>query len=408
MHVLYLHQYFVPPDGSGGTRSYEMARRFVLTGHEVTLITSSAFFPDQYSFKKLRKILLIDGIELRVLHVPYSNQMSFIRRILAFFQFVILAIVESFRIRNVDIVFATSTPLTIAIPGVLAKLRHCCPMVFEVRDLWPEMPIALGVLKNFFLKKSAYYLERWAYYNSSQVVALSQGMKEGVVAAGYPESRVSVVPNSSDIDLFRGEIVSAERFKKGHPEIPLGHWVVYAGTIGKVNGIDYFAKIANEMKNIDMGIQFVIVGEGMFKPYLYSVASELNVLNENFWILPSVPKSKLPDVLAAATVASSFVIDVPELWNNSANKFFDAFAAKKPIIINHEGWQANFIRESGAGLIVPPNNPKQAAHLLCDFLNDGERLACAIEAADKAACEVFDRDLLARKLINVLEGVCSG
>ena len=129
MRILYLHQYFVPPDGSGGTRSYEMARRFVQAGHEVVLITSSAFFPDSYSLEKTRNILEIEGIELRVLNVPYSNKMTFSPRVLAFLKFVFMASVESLKIRDVDVVFATSTPLTIAIPGIIAKLRHHCPLI---------------------------------------------------------------------------------------------------------------------------------------------------------------------------------------------------------------------------------------------------------------------------------------
>ena len=122
------------------------------------------------------------------------------------------------------------------------------------------------------------------------------------------------------------------------------------------------------------------------------------MLNKNLWLVPPVPKSQLPDVLAAATIATSFVIDVPELWHNSANKFFDAFAARKPIVINHD-----FLRRTGAGIVIPPRDACEAAKLLTDFLNDDDRLNLASKAATAAAENEFNRDLLAVKLRVVLE-----
>jgi glycosyltransferase involved in cell wall biosynthesis len=200
MHILYLHQYFVPPDGSGGTRSYEMARRFVRAGHRVTLVTSTAFFPKHYNFDEPVTRVEFDGIDVRALHVPYSNHMRYRQRVAAFITFATRSALVASRIERPDVVFATSTPLTIAVPGILAKVWHRRPMVFEVRDLWPELPIAMGALKNPIARAAAYVLERVAYTASNEVIALSPGMKDGVVRTGYPAQRVSVVSNRCDID----------------------------------------------------------------------------------------------------------------------------------------------------------------------------------------------------------------
>ena len=146
-HILYLHQYFATPDSNGGTRSYELARRLVRSGHTVTVITSSAFLPKNWSLPNMWNYRELEGIRLIILKLPYSNKMSFFRRIGAFLRFSFYSTVKAFKVK-VDLIFATSTPLTIAIPAVLASKKSGAPLVFEVRDLWPELPIAVGALKS--------------------------------------------------------------------------------------------------------------------------------------------------------------------------------------------------------------------------------------------------------------------
>jgi glycosyltransferase involved in cell wall biosynthesis len=405
MHILYLHQYFVPPDGSGGTRSYEMAKRFVLAGHKVTMITSSAFFPAHYNLQKGVNYLNLEGIELIVVDVPYSNKLPFIQRIFAFVSFAAKSLMQSLKVKDVDVVFATSTPLTIAIPGIAAKYKHRCPMVFEVRDLWPEIPIAIGALRNPILKALAALLERTAYAQSSHVVALSTGMKEGVVKTGFPTNLVTVVPNSCDVDLFSRHMdtdyFSNIRLRKDQPI------VLYAGTLGIINGLEYMVELAEAMLKVNPDVCFIVAGDGNQKQLVLEKAREKGVLGINFWLTPPVPKDKMPDLLASCTVMSSFVINIPQLWHNSANKFFDTFAAGKPIMINYGGWQANVIAATGAGLVVPPDSPSTAALLLNGFLNDDVRQENACQAAKVLADTEFNRDHLFEKLRKVLEGVLS-
>ncbi|MBD3176836.1 MAG: glycosyltransferase, partial [Armatimonadia bacterium] len=147
MHILYLHQYFCTPEGSSGTRSYEMARRLVAAGHRVTMVCSAANL-GHLDLPAGRSDLEIDGIHVIALNVAYSNRMSHLERIKAFYRFAWGARQAGRAASGVDVVFATSTPLTIAYPGVGASRRHRCPMVFEVRDLWPELPIAVGALRD--------------------------------------------------------------------------------------------------------------------------------------------------------------------------------------------------------------------------------------------------------------------
>ncbi len=403
MHILYQHQYFVPPDGIGGTRSYEMARRLVKAGHRVTMITSSAFFPEHYRFDDRLSRLEMDGIELLVIRIPYSNKLSYLERIKAFGEFAIRALLATTKVKDVDLLFATSTPLTIAIPAVFGKFWHNRPMVFEVRDLWPELPIAIGALRNPVLKWLARWLERFAYANSAQVVALSPGMKEGVVRTGYPEETVTVIPNSCDVELF-GRACSSDYFAdiRKRRDQPV---VLYAGTLGIINGVDYLVDIAEAMLKIDPEVCFVISGDGKQKQEVLDKASAGRVLGINLWVLQPVAKCKLPRLLSGCTVACSLVINCPALWHNSANKFFDTLAAGRPVMINHEGWQADVIRNSGAGVVVPADDPVAAARELHGFISDPRRLEKAGNAATELAATDFNRDRLFGKLLAVFESV---
>lgn len=403
MHILYLHQYFVPPDGIGGTRSYEMARRFVAAGHRVTIITSGAYFPASYELESPVSRISISGIDLIVLSSEYSNHFSFVRRAFAFVQFAFRAAKTAMSIESVDVVFASSTPLTIAIPGILAKLKHSCPMVFEVRDLWPDVPVAMGVIRNPVIVWLAKQLERVAYKNSTNVIALSPGMAEGVSRVGYPNKHIHVIPNSCDLDLFDVPDSSGRAFLDLHPHLKGAALVTYPGTLGMVNGIDYFVDIASQMLLVNPDVKFLIVGDGKKRDEVLQHAEQLGVLGANLWYMEPLPKDRMPDVFSASTVLTSFVIDIPELWNNSANKFFDCLASRRPILINHLGWQAEFIAEHGVGLVVPPRDEQRSAKLLSDFLSSPELLLSASNAASHAAREVFNRDKLAVELLGIIE-----
>ena len=387
---------------SGGTRSYEMARRLVAVGHQVEMITSKRDVTDSAARDWLKTEE--SGIHIHWLPVPYANAMSYRARIGAFFKFAIGAARKATSL-PADVVFATSTPLTIALPGIYAARRQGIPMVFEVRDLWPELPIAVGALRNPVVIGAAQLLEWMAYHASAHIVALSSGMAEGVIRRGIPAERVTVIPNSSDVELFdvppeRGDVIR-ERLGLS-PEQPL---IVYTGTFGLINGVDYLVELAAAMREIAPEVRFLLIGKGAEVPKVTQQARELGVLNHTLWIWEPVPKAQMPDVLAAATVATSVFVPLKPMWNNSANKFFDALAAGKPVAINYGGWQADLLRETGAGIVLPSEDVGQAALLLADFVHDTDRLQKASAAARKLAYTRFSRDILAAELETVLQGV---
>ncbi|GAB4114770.1 MAG: glycosyltransferase family 4 protein [Roseiflexaceae bacterium] len=402
MRILYLHQYFVPPETSGGTRSYEFARRLIAAGHEVCMVTSSAMLPKRYQGATTIFETDIAGIPCVVIPVPYGNEMSFADRIKAFIRFAVLASVEATR-RKADVIFATSTPLTIAVPGIVGRVAQRIPLVFEVRDLWPELPIAVGALRNPLARAGASALEWLAYHASAEVVALSPGMADGVVRRGYPRPRVTVIPNSCDLELFdvpaeRGQHIRA-RIAGLAPEDPL---IVYTGTFGKINGAAWLCDVAKHLAQYAPRAHVLMVGAGAERDLIRERATELGVFGQNLTIWEPIAKNEMPDLLAAATVATSLFLPIRPMWNNSANKFFDALAAGKPLAINYGGWQADLLKQHQAGIVMPYEHPAQAAEQLAAFVHSPARLAQAAQAARTLARNEFDRNRMAAKLESVL------
>jgi|26BtaG_2_1085354.scaffolds.fasta_scaffold02088_2 glycosyltransferase involved in cell wall biosynthesis len=404
MKIIYLHQYFNTPEMSGGTRSYEMAKRMVAAGHEVHMVTSH-----REEQKRHKGWFTTDeaGIKVHWYPVPYSNQMSYAQRISAFFAFAFAAKKKSASLRG-NVVFATSTPLTIALPAVLTARKLKVPMVFEVRDLWPEMPIAMGALKNPKLQFLAKKLENWAYKNAAAVIALSPGMKEGVLKTGYPANQVAVIPNSSDNLEFINNDEAATKFREDRAWLGDKPLLLYAGTFGKVNGVDYIVKVAKELKKLNSNIRILLVGDGAEKAKVIAEAKDSGVFEENVFFEPAMVKKDIPILFSAATMTSNLVTDMPEARANSANKFFDSLAASKPILLNHGGWMHDIVKAYDCGLAMWQQPVDVVAEQLDQKMNDDEWLKQAGLAARRLAEEEFDRDKLAQQLITVLELVSGG
>lgn len=403
MKIVYLHQYFNTAESAGGTRSYEFARRLVRDGHEVHVVTTDRSDPKG---EKGWREDDVEGVKVHSINQPYNNSMDARARIGAFLGFALRASKLSRDLKG-DVVFATSTPLTIVIPAIAATFGRRTPMVMEVRDLWPTVPIALGFLSNPVLRFLAKALEKVAYRSSSRIIVLSQGMAEGVFSTGISPAKVSVIPNLSDTGRFATENADPAEFRKAHPEIHDRPFVLYTGTFGRVNGVDFMARLANEYRVLDPNLAFVAIGDGAERRRVCGIAQELDVLNKNFFVLDPAPKKDMPDLLAASLACSSWVIPVKELEANSANKIFDAFAAAKPVIINYGGWQEDLLQTSGAGLSLSATDFKAAARALHLNLTDESWLASASKASENLGRMVFEVELLYGQFLGVLKSAAA-
>jgi glycosyltransferase involved in cell wall biosynthesis len=397
VRIVYIHQYYCNPGMAGGIRSYEQARRLVARGHTVHVITTD-ITPGKRDLGW--RHTNDDGIDVHWFSIPYSNNMSYARRIRAFAEFMVVAAAKAARLKA-DLVFATSTPLTVAVPGVIAAKLRRKPFVFEVRDLWPEVPIKMGALRNPVARRLAGALATFAYRNAEEVVALSPAMAAGVNAR-YPAVRTTVIPNAADLDLFQVEDDAVRRFRSEHRWLGDRPLVIYTGALGAVNGVDYLVHAARRMRELDPDVQFLIVGHGKEWESTRKLAADGGLLDQSVHMWEKVPKTELPVILGAATVSTSMVRPIPALWENSANKFFDALAASRPIAINYGGWQSDLIRETGAGLILDPQDPELGAVTLATHVRDEVWLKDARAAAHRLAIEQFSRELLFERFEAVL------
>lgn len=396
MHIIYLHQYFNTPQMPGGTRSYEVAKRLVKLGHKVTIITSN-----RSTESGGWVVTSQDGFDVHWVPVRYSNRMRYLDRIWAF---IVFALRSSRRAAGMsgDLIFATSTPLTIAIPGVLGSKKLKVPMVFEVRDLWPEIPIAIGAISNSIVKFLARRLEAWAYANSEAIVALSPGMREGVLKTGYDSRRVAVIPNGSDNSEFTLAHERREAWRARRSWLGSRPLLTYPGTFGKINGVGYLIPIAERLRTIAPDVRILLIGDGAERELIRAQAIQAGVFEVNLFMEDSVPKAEMPDVFAGSDMICSLVINVPALFSNSANKLFDAFAAGKPVLINHGGWQAEMIENMSCGVVTANLNSEESAELIAGKITDEVWRTAAGLASKYLAIHYFDRDRLVSNLNSVL------
>jgi glycosyltransferase involved in cell wall biosynthesis len=402
--IIYLHQYFLTPAMPGGHRSFEMARRLVRDGHDVHMITSAQ--QGVASGERWRESVE-DGIRVYWANVPYSNTMGFARRILAFLQFSGCATLRASRLEG-DVIFATSTPLTIAIPALLVSALKRTPFVFEVRDMWPDVPIAMGAIRHPVLVWLARRLEKLAYTRAAQVVALAPGMRDDIIAKGIAAERVSVIPNGCDTEVFSASS-AARPLSEELPWIRGRRLVIYAGSIGPVNGVDYLVRLASRVRELDPTVCFVVIGAGRDRNAVRDAAAEAGVLNDNFFMLDPLPTHELARWLQAADMAMALITGTRVVWKDAVqNKFFDALAAGKPVASNFDGWQSRIAEEASVGLTLDATDMDGAAHHLVRALQDEAWLSGVAARARELSSGRFQRDRLASQLGKLLQTVVEG
>ncbi len=389
MKVLYIHQYFRTPAEGGAIRSYYLAKGLVEHGIVVELITAHN--------KPYPLTTKIDGITVHYLPVFYENEQGFLSRIYAFFKFMRLARKKAREIKNVDVCYATSTPLTIGLSALRIKREQNIPYFFEVRDLWPEAPVQMGVIKNKYLKKYLKYLEKRVYRHASQIVALSPGIK-AQIEQEQPGKIVTVIPNMSDIEFFVPEDKSPELETLFNVA---GKFVVsYFGTIGLSNHLEYLLAAANESLKTGLPVQFFIIGKGGQLKRLKYLVKHFGLTNVRF--LPFQSKYNLRRVLNITDAAYVSFARKPILETNSPNKFFDALAAGKLIITNTGGWVKDIVEQDHCGFYYDPDHPQEFVRQLQPFVEQETLLRQYHQNARRVAETRFAKSAQVAKLIKVL------
>ena len=401
MRLLYFHQHFATPRGATGTRSYEFARALIARGHQVTVVCgahglSGLDLPHDAARGWHRGE--VDGIDVISLPLAYSNRDPLFRRGWTFLRFALRSVRLALEL-DCDLVFATSTPITAVIPGLAAKWLRGKPFVFEVRDLWPELPRALG-LRNPFVLGGMSLLEFLGYRSADACVGLSPGIVEGIRARADERLPVAMIPNGCDLELFH----PAKRAPLALPGIGPDDFVAgFTGAHGVANGLDALLAVAEELKRRgDRRVKLVFIGDGKEKERLAARAAELGLANCLFF--PPVPKAELGAITASLDCGLMVLKDVPAFYHGtSPNKFFDYVAAGIPVVNNYPGWLAGLIRENECGIVVPPGNVAAFADALQRLAADPAAGRVMGAAARALAEREFARPLLAARFIATLE-----
>jgi len=403
MRILYFHQFFATRRRAHPTRSYEFARRFVRAGHQVTLVTRDVRHLEAGRQDERRWLPLaretVDGIEVIYVRMPYSNYMGRAARVASFIGFTVAASLIGPFLPRPDVVLAEAQPLTIGIPGLLAARLRGAPFVFEICDLWPYVPVEIGALTNPVLIAAATWLEELLYREAVAVVVASQAARDHLAARGIPATKITLIPNASDCDLFGPSVVDSS-FRTAHG-LEGKFLALYTGAMGPANGLDQLVAAAAELKAAgETDIAIVALGDGRERPRLIRAAAARGLGNLLF--LPPRPKQELAGVVGTADVTLTIFAPHPAFETNSPDKFFDSLAAGKPVVCNLGGWWRRLCEEERVGLYVPAGDPAALAAALAALAREPAAVAAMGRNARALAEREFDRDRLATRLLDTL------
>jgi len=409
--VLYYHQYFSTPAGAAGTRSYALALSLVEAGHQVQMVCLRDARTDtglSGAFSQGRRSGLVDGIEVIEFDLPYSNHAGLLERALVFLRYSWQSLQLALR-SDADLVFASTTPLTAGIPGIAARWLRGTPFVFEVRDLWPELPRAMGVVRNPVVLAALSALEWLSYHSADACIGLAPGICAGIAERGIAPSCITSIPNACDLELFQplhqGGTKQPDLIAGLPQPLAPGSFVAaFTGAHGLANGLDAVLDVATELQRLGRrDIQLLLIGDGRCKPGLERRVAREGLRNCHF--LPPIPKPQLAQILRQSVHVGLMVLeDVPAFYRGtSPNKFFDYVACGLPVLNNYPGWLAELIHEHQLGIPVPPRDPAAFAEALIRLADQPSLLASMGANARTLAESRFSRRLLANQWLQVLE-----
>lgn len=402
MRLLYIHQHFATPKGAAGIRSYQMARRMIERGHRVTMVCGRGIDGQSGlsgSFLNGLRRGTVEGIDVIEVDLAYSNRDGFLKRTKTFAAFMARTCRLVFT-EDYDVLFATTTPLTVGLPGILGRWLRRKPFVFEVRDLWPELPRAMGVIRNPLVLGAMSLLEYSSYRSAHRLIGLSPGIVDGIARRGVARDRIAFVPNGCDLDIFSSD---------EEPWQPLGVRdddlvAIFAGAHGLANGLAKVLEAAALLRRRGRDdIRIVLVGNGMCKPALEERAAAEGL--DNVLFLDPVRKTDLARLFKRADVGLQVLANVPAFYfGTSPNKFFDYLAVGLPVLNNYPGWLAGLIEEADCGIAVPPNDADAFAAALCAFADDRAGTRRQGDNARRLAETQFPRAILADRWCGWVEG----
>lgn len=404
MRILLVHQYYLEPDDAGGSRWNQMARYWAEQGHEITVLAGTVHYATgrkapQYKGRFVVTRQEAPGIRVSRCHVSESYNRSFAGRLWAYISFAVSSTYAALTQPRPDVIVCTSPPLTVGLTGAVLQRWWRVPMVFEVRDLWPESSIEAGVLTNPLLIRLSYMLERLSYKHANWINVLTPAFRDHLTERkGVDPARISTITNAADLDVFHPgprENHVRERFGLQGKFV-----IIYVGAHGVANHLEQLVDAAAALRDQE-DVHFLLVGDGMRKSFLREEAKRRGLSNITF--ADPVPKQEIADYIAAADVCTAVLKRLDVFKTVYPNKLFDYMASQRPVILGIDGVARRLLEEAGAGLYVQPEDPEALAEAVQRLRGDralGERFAVS---GRRFVEQHYARDVLARKYLNIIE-----
>ncbi len=363
MHMLLIHQSFVLPSEPGGTRHYEFARYLAQHGHQFTIVASDLNYQTGQRVVDGTKPVEdddIEGVRIRRASTYPALHRSFVWRVAAFLSFMVTSVLTAWRAGPVDLVIGTSPPIFQAVSAWLVSRLRRCPFLLEIRDLWPEFAIDMGVLTNPLLIGLSRWLERYLYAQAAHIVVNSPAYRNYLIERGIADSKISLIPNGVAPDMF--SVLADQGKMRDEWGIDQDAFIVtYTGALGPANDIDTILKAASNLSP-DESIHILLVGDGKARAQLEQQARRLGLCNVTF--LGSRPKTEIPEILAASDACLATLKDIPMFRTTYPNKVFDYMAAGRPTILAIDGVIREVMEAAGGGCYVPPGDADALAEAI--------------------------------------------
>lgn len=388
MNVLILHQHFNTPQKGGAIRSYYLAKALIDRGIKTTVI--SGHNDPAY------KIENIEGIEVHYLPIPYDNRFGFYKRSFSFLKYILQSARLAGTFKNTTVCYAMSVPLTIGIAAMWIKTRYKIPFIFEVGDLWPDAPVQMGFVQNYFFRQFLYSLERTIYQQAQSVVALSPMIKSAIERKA-PGKLIHLIPNMADTHYYTPEDKNRDLEKKFDVA---GKFVIsYTGALGVANGLDFYIECARAVSKTNLPIHFLLCGDGAMLKHLQQVV-KVHQLN-NFSFIPFQNREGIREVLNVTDASFVCYQPYPILETGSPNKYFDGLAAGNLMLINFGGWIKEEIEQVRCGLFIDPKDPADFVRKIEPLVHNRNDLVQYQQAARQLAVSKYSRELLSKKFVDI-------
>lgn len=404
MNILLIHQYFKEEDLAGGVRFNQMTRIWKDAGHNITVIAgtihgnASSKVNEKFKGRFVTKTNQ-DGITVWRCYVSESYNSGIIGRLWGYFSFVISGLYAGlFKIgSNFDVVLVTSPPLFVGIIAYFTSLKIGKPFIFEVRDLWPESVIDTGLLKNKFIIKLAYWMEKVFYKKARLINVLTPAFKKALIEKkDVPHQKIIMIPNAADFDMSDELLQDFDREEFRLKNGLADHFVItYVGAHGVANGLYQVLETAKILK--ETTVLFLLIGNGISKSKLIQQAKKEQINNVRF--IDPVPKSEVLKYVIASEMGASVLLKNDTFKTIYSNKTFDYMSCKVPVLMAIDGVSRELVEIADAGVFIEPENPAHFAEKIKYYLKNRQLIKVQGENGYKYAKENFDRNVLANQYL---------